>query len=246
VRELHEALPLWVAGQDDLSGRAGSWARLTDAGSASALRRDAARAIARRPERGRASELRRAWTAEADPAVKAWLSVALAAIGDVAARAALPALVDAAEDEDGELLGQAALARDRMEDERAATDLATALPLVADVNLRCALMHALAKWRTPAAAAALLGEYDVIRSRICCATALSTLRDPTTVPFMLARLPDEPYTVVQAALVRALGVIGDRSAVPVLRSLRDATVETELAQVIDGVLRELESRPAGT
>jgi arylsulfatase A-like enzyme len=246
VRALRDALALWVARHDDLSGRAGSWARLADARSAPAVRRDAARAIARRPERGRASELRRAWSTEADPAVKAWLSVALAAIGDVAARAALPALVDGAEDTDGELLGEAALARDRMADERAASDLATALPRVADVNLRCALMHALAKWRTPAAAAALLGGYDVIRSRICCATALSTLRDPSTVPFMLARLPDEPYTVVQTALVRALGAIGDRSALPVLRSLRDATPEAELAQAIDGVLGELEGRPSGT
>ena len=107
-------------------------------------------------------------------------------------------------------------------------------------------MHALAKERTPLAARALLESYDTIRSRICCATALHTLRDPSTLPFILEHLAAEPYTTVQVALIRALGTIGDPTALPTLRSLREVSSEAEVMHAIDAILPALERTPPGT
>ena len=83
--------------------------------------------------------------------------------------------------------------------------------------------------------------YGAVRSRLCCAEALATLHDPATLPFIVERLADEPYTLVQAALVRALGRIGDRRAVAALRSLRASSPEAELVRAIDAVLAGFES-----
>jgi HEAT repeat protein len=107
------------------------------------------------------------------------------------------------------------------------------------------LMHALAHWPTPLTGATLIGEYDVIRSRVCCAEALARLGDPATVPFLLSRVIDEPYITVQTALVRALGRIRDPAAIPALQQLRSATPEVNLAEVVDLVLRDL-AEPSGT
>ena len=172
--------------------------------------------------------------------------MSLSALGDLAARKALPRLVTAAAEEDDDLLAHAALARARLSDPDAPVALAAALHRVGDVNLRCAVMHALAKERTPLAARALLESYDTIRSRICCATALHTLRDPSTLPFILEHLAAEPYTTVQVALIRALGTIGDPTALPTLRSLREVSSEAEVMHAIDAILPALERTPPGT
>ena len=243
---LRATMDTWIARQDELGGRTSLWARVADRSAPPETRRTAARSIARLPDPSRLPELRSAWGEEEDATVKAWLAVALGELGDRAARAALPSLVDAAEDRDDELRARGALARAGLQDDSAVTELAETLPRVSDVNLRCALMQALAKLGTPLAASTLVSEYDVVRSRICCATALSTLRDPSTLPFMLERLPDEPYTIVQTALVRALGLIGDRRAIPVLQSIRAATPEVELVQAIDAALTEMKPAPSGT
>jgi HEAT repeat protein len=185
--------------------------------------------------------LQAAWRAEGDVTVAAWLAVALGELGDREAKAALPGLVDRAGEIDDELRAHAALARARFAAVPPIGDLALALHRASDVNLRCALMHALARAGTPAAGATLVGEYEPVRSRICCAEALATLHDPATLPFILDRLAGEPYSIVQAALVRALGRIGDRRAIEALRSLRAASPEVELVRAVDDVLADLDS-----
>jgi HEAT repeat protein len=86
-----------------------------------------------------------------------------------------------------------------------------------------------------------LREYEPVRSRICCAEALATLHDPATLPFIVDRLAGEPYTLVQTALVRALGRIGDRRAVAALRALRASSAEADLVRAIDAVLADFDS-----
>jgi HEAT repeat protein len=121
--------------------------------------------------------------------------------------------------------------------------LSAALADAADVNLRCALMRALVSLRPLEAAPILQREYDVVRSRICAAEGLARLRDPSTLDFILSRLASEPYTTVQAALVRTLGALRDARAVPPLRQLRDRTTEPDLRVLVDAALKTLE--PAG-
>jgi hypothetical protein len=195
--------------------------------------------MARLPEARWAPRLRESWSAEADPGVKAWLAAAAGRAGDERARLALPQVVASAGEPDAELTALAALARDA-DDPAAASELGAALAGVADVNLRCALMRALVARRPPEAGAILQREYEVIRSRICAAEGLARLRDPATVPFLLSRVAGEPYTTVQAALVRALGELRDARAVPTLRHLRGRTSEPALLLVVDAALSALE------
>ena len=96
ARSLRGAMAAWVARQDAARGGAAGWALLNDPQATPSARRDAVRSIARRPDRARMAVLHAAWSTESDPSVKAWLAVALAAIGDAGARAALPSLVTAA------------------------------------------------------------------------------------------------------------------------------------------------------
>jgi arylsulfatase A-like enzyme len=225
--------------------RIDAWKVVADGAAALGERRAAARSLARSPERSREDDLRSAWTTEADPVVKSWLALALTDLGDVAARTSLAAVVPEAAATDPELGAHLALARARVKGTVAVPDLAAALRRATDVNLRCGLMHALAQWPTPLTGATLIGEYDVIRSRVCCAEALARLGDPSTVPFLLSRVIDEPYITVQTALVRALGRIRDPAAIPALQQLRSATPEVNLAEVVDLVLRDL-AEPSGT
>ncbi len=241
VRAMRDSMDAWVARQDGLRGRLDVWSELADRTAAPSLRRAAARAVARTPEAARLPLLKAAWEREDDAAVGAWLAVALAEVGDRAARAAIPALVDKVHDADEDLRAHAALARARFAPATPVEDLATALSRVSDVNLRCALMHALAQHGSRRGGAALLREYEPVRSRICCAEALATLHDPATLPFILDRIAAEPYTLVQSALVRALGRIGDRRAVAALRALRASSPEADLVRAIDAVLADFDS-----
>lgn len=224
-------------------GSTGGWSTVADRSAPSSARRAAARAVGRTPGALLHSDLQVAWLAETDVVVKAWLAVALSETGDAEARAALPTLTDAVAETDDELRAHAALSRARNAGTRATSDLAGVLPRITDVNLRCALMHALATTGSPVAVEALLAGYDNVRSRICCAEALSTLRDRSTLPFIVGRLPEEPYINVQLALVRALRAIGDRGAIPVLEALRDSTPEALLIQTIDGALAHIRETP---
>jgi arylsulfatase A-like enzyme len=239
VAALRGHLTAWIERLESQRGSRDPWETLAARSTPAEVRRAIARRMARLPEARWAPRLRESWSAEADPGVKAWLAAAAGRAGDERARLALPQVVASAGEPDAELTALAALARDA-DDPAAASELGAALAGVADVNLRCALMRALVARRPPEAGAILQREYEVIRSRICAAEGLARLRDPATVPFLLSRVAGEPYTTVQAALVRALGELRDARAVPTLRHLRGRTSEPALLLVVDAALSALE------
>jgi arylsulfatase A-like enzyme len=239
VEALRGQLASWVERLEAQRGSRDPWELLAARSTPPEVRSSIARRMARLPEARWAARLRESWTAETDPVVKAWLAAAASRAGDELARRALADVVAASGERDAELAALAALARDAGAP-TAADDLGAALSRVADVNLRCALMRALVTRRPLEAGPILQREYEVIRSRICAAEALARLRDPATIPFMLSRVADEPYTTVQAALVRALGELRDARAVPTLRHLRGRTSEPELLLVVEAALAALE------
>jgi arylsulfatase A-like enzyme len=242
VAALRAQLGAWVDRLEAQRGSRDPWELLASQAASDDVRRAIARRMARAPEARWLPRLREGWRAEADPLVKAWLAAAASRAGDDQARAALPEVVAATTAPDPDLAAMAALAR-APADPSTTSALSAALADAADVNLRCALMRALVSLRPLEAAPILQREYDVVRSRICAAEGLARLRDPSTLDFILSRLASEPYTTVQAALVRTLGALRDARAVPPLRQLRDRTTEPDLRVLVDAALKTLE--PAG-
>jgi arylsulfatase A-like enzyme len=239
VEAMRGQLAGWVARLESQRGSRDPWETLASQSTPAEVRRAIARRMARLPEPRWTQRLRERWAAEADPVVRAWLAAAASRAGDEPARRALAAVVEGVREPDPELAAFAALAGDAA-NPAAARELGAALAGVADVNLRCALMRALVAHHPSEAGPILQREYEVIRSRICAAEALVRLRDPSTIPFMIERVAEEPYTTVQAALVRALGNLRDTRAIPVLRHLRGRTSEPELLAVVDAALATLE------
>jgi arylsulfatase A-like enzyme/HEAT repeat protein len=194
-----------------------------DDGLAAPLRASAARVLARLPEEGARVALERA-RGHADRRLSSWATVALASIGDAAAIAACREIAG-----EPELLARAALARAGAHDAGAVAALVQAVPATEDVELRRELLRALGASRDAAAAAAIVAAYEPVRTRKYAAFALGDLGDASTVPFLLEKLPAEPYTSVRAAIAHALGQIGDARARPALERL---LAEEKEAQVL--------------
>lgn len=170
---------------------------------------------------------------EDDAQVRAWLTVALAAVGDREALADVRVL----EAEDPELRARVAIARSDVE------GLAVALERTSDLELRRAIVGALGRTRARPARAVLEGAYDDVMLRPHVPAALAALGDRGAVPFLAARLADEPYVGVRAALARALGELGDRRAVSALRSAFERDFEPQVVAACAWALARLGAAP---
>lgn len=205
--------------------------------------RHAARALALLvdPGSGIGAPLRQARHRVADLLTAAWLSVALARLGDPDAVTELPTRLDQIVPLPRDLAVQAAVALAHA----GRGDVSTLGGLLAeteDVNVRCALMDGLARTGDDRAGLELMRGYEVIRSRICCANALRRLASPTTLGFILARVADEPYLTVQTELLRAIGEIGDSTSVAVVRRLEQETTEPTVAEVAAAAAKAIADR----
>lgn len=269
VAELKAALSAWVASHGEIERRGPvgdpdaearrvvlERGRLGDREAAPALaalvaderapeadRLAAARALARLSDpRARAGLSAARAKARAGP-FSAWVNVALAALGDADALAAVRRLDPEIVRAEPELAARAALAHAAAAPAAAADDLLAALALVQDIDLRRQLLSALGRTRDPRGRAALLEAYAVVRTRRYAAEALGELGDRAAVPFLVERLGDEPYTSVRAAVARALGQLRDRRALGSLRAAWARERETQVLAAVAGALARLGVAP---
>jgi arylsulfatase A-like enzyme len=198
-------------------------------------RRAAAKVMARSPLDEHRLALASVVQNEPDRLVRLWAAVALAALGDAPAVTTI-AEIPAAGFGDPELASRAALALAGAAHPEAGTAVAAALAGEVDVNLRCRLVMALAASGHPRAAPILLDAYPQVRSRVCVAKAFAHLEDETVLPFLMARLQDEPYSTVRAAIALALGRFRSRTATEALVTAfhhdRDDAVSAAIAKAL--------------
>jgi HEAT repeat protein len=186
----------------------------------------AAELLARLPYPGKAAALQGLLDGDPDERVRGWAAIGLALEG----RSEVADRIDAIEVPKGDRvkLAYRALALAALGRPRAADELISVLPGIEDVTVRCRMVKALAATGHGSALQALRQAYEVVRSRICVAQALAELRSPDSLPFVRARLADEPYSNVRAALAKAIARIDGERAIPVLRAL----FRTETEEVV--------------
>jgi HEAT repeat protein len=171
--------------------------------------------MARLPYPGKTAALQSLLDSDRDAVVRAWAAIGLGLEGRREVAARIEALEIPAEDRVKRAYRGLALAA--LGQPRAGDELVAVLRATEDVTIRCRMVKALAVTGHPAALPALQEAYQVIRSRICVAQAFAELRSPQSLPFVLARLGDEPYSHVRAALAQAVARTDGRGAIPILR-----------------------------
>jgi arylsulfatase A-like enzyme/HEAT repeat protein len=196
-------------------------------------RREAGRIIARDPRPEHRAALARVLADLAgDGVLRAWAATALATLGDPEALAQVTSQIPRlASTNEPELASRAALALAGAGHPAGPTALIAALARETDVNLRCRLVAALGRARDPRVAEVLLAAYAEVRSRVCVARALApALRNPTHAAavraFLLERMRDEPYSMVRAAVARALaGWKHPAASAALAAAFREATAD---------------------
>lgn len=216
---------------------------LVEGAGAAGHRIAAARLVARSPAEADRERLAALSRSDPDAQVRLWSAVALVSLWDSRSVADLvpelpPACVDP------ELVARRALALAAASAFGSVDGLSRALDDLEDVSLRCEVVLALGRSGDPAALPALMAAYDHVRSRPCVARALGRLARREALPFIVSRLPTEPYVTVQAELVAAVARIGDPRAVGALRELLATAPESLVADQIGAALRQL--APSGT
>jgi HEAT repeat protein len=192
------------------------------------LRLRAAELMARLPHPSKTLALKSVLTSDPDTDVRAWAAIGLGLEGQTDVAEALAAA--AVGDDDREKRAYRALALQATHSPGAIEEMAAVLPSVDEVTLRCRLIQALGNSRHPRALNALQEAYPVIRSRICVARAFADYQSAAALPFLQARLAEEPYSHVRSSLAEAIARSDGPGAIPILRELfRTETEEIVIA-----------------